>query len=66
MLKQYIQTKQLERTVTSKEIKALEAKRETYVAEKRKDLADTKTLDNVMVSAVRRQAKESGYKFDGG
>ncbi|MEP3890096.1 MAG: vWA domain-containing protein [Hellea sp.] len=64
-LKQYIEAKQLERTATSKEIKALEAKRETYVAEKRKDLADTKTLDNVMVSAVRRQAKESGYKFDG-
>lgn len=65
-LKQIVAAKQLERKAASKEIKALEMKRESFVAEKRKALAETKTLDNVMVDAVRRQAKESGYKFDGG
>lgn len=29
----------------------------------RKEMADTKTLDNVMVSAVRKQARENGYQF---
>ena len=64
-LKQFVEAKQLERKVTSKELRALEDKRESYVAEKRKDFAESKTLDNVMIDAVRRQAKESGYKFDG-
>lgn len=64
-LKQVVEAKQLERKITSEEIKALEAKRESYVSDKRKDLAESKTLDNVMIDAVRRQAKESGYKFDG-
>lgn len=63
-LKTLVEAKQRERSVTSKEIKALEAKREAYVADKRKAMAETKTLDNVMVEAVRRQAKESGYIFD--
>lgn len=64
-LKVLVEAKQQERKVTSKAIKDLEAKREAYVADKRKALAETKTLDNVMVDAVRRQAKESGYTFDG-
>lgn len=64
-LKVLVEAKQAERAATSKEIKALEAKREAYVADKRKALSETKTLDNVMIEAVRKQAKERGYVFDG-
>ncbi len=61
----FIQEKSTEREAVTQEIKDLEAKRKDFVAEKRKAMAATKTLDNVMVDAVRRQASEKGYVFDG-
>ena len=64
-LKAIVEAKEAERAATSEEIKALEAKREAYVADKRKALSESKTLDNVMVEAVRQQAKDRGYIFDG-
>ena len=61
--KAYIEEKAAERVTVRAQIKALEKKRERFVAEKRKDMADTKTLDNVMVDAVKRQAKGKGFDF---
>jgi len=60
----FIEEKSAERKQVQSEIKDLEEKREAFVAEKRKEMAETKTLDNVMVSAVRKQASENGYKFE--
>jgi len=59
----FIEAKQVERTALQSEIKDLSEKQTAYVADKRKALAETKTLDNVMVSAVRKQASGNGYDF---
>lgn len=61
--KAFVTAKTQERKAVQAEIKSLEEQRTAFVAEKRKEMADTKTLDNVMVSAVRKQAAENGYKF---
>jgi len=59
----FVEKKTQERKAIQAEIKSLEEKRTAFVSEKRKEMADTKTLDNVMVSAVRKQARENGYEF---
>lgn len=59
----FVEEKTEERKAVQTEIKSLEEQRTAFVAEKRKEMADTKTLDNVMVSAVRKQASENGYQF---
>jgi len=61
----YVEKKSAERNAITKQVSELEAKRSEFVTEKRKAMAETKTLDNVMVDAVRRQASEKGYIFDG-
>lgn len=62
--KDFIESKKAERVSIQAEIKTLEAKRTAFVADKRKAMADTKTLDNVMVNAVKRQAADKGYDFE--
>jgi len=59
----FIEAKQAERAALQTEIKDLSQKQAAHIAGKRKEMSETKTLDNVMVSAVRKQAAGSGYKF---
>jgi len=62
--KAFIEAKTQERETARAEIKALEAKREAYVAKERKAMSESETLDNVMVKAVRKQAEDKGYSFE--
>ncbi|MBL4870256.1 MAG: hypothetical protein JKX72_04820, partial [Robiginitomaculum sp.] len=52
-----------ERKNLQDDISKLTKKQQTFVGAKRKDMAATKTLDNVMVDAVRRQASENGFSY---
>ncbi len=61
--KAFIESKQAERQNIQMQIKELGKKQKNYVAEKRQEMSDTKTLDNVMVSAVRKQAAQIGFKY---
>ena len=59
----FIEHKSKERDELRAQIKALQDKRDAIVAAKRREMAATKTLDNVMVGAVRAQATRKGYNF---
>lgn len=59
----FIAEKKSEREAIQVEIKALEKQRQSFIADARKAAADTQTLDNVMVKAVRKQAESKGYNF---
>ena len=59
----FIEEKSKERTELQKSISKLTAKQQKFVAAKRKDLAATKTLDNIMVGAVRKQAMDNGFSY---
>lgn len=61
---EFVAAKKSERESIQAEIKDLEKQRRDYVDAKRKDMEATQTLDNVMVNAVRLQAKSKGYVFD--
>jgi len=61
--KLFIETKQTERANIQKQIAELGKKQKSFVTEKRKEMSETKTLDNIMVSAVRKQASETGFKY---
>ncbi|MCF6220276.1 MAG: VWA domain-containing protein [Robiginitomaculum sp.] len=61
--KAFIEAKQAERAQIQKQIAELGKKQKAFVAEKRKQMAATNTLDNVMVKAVRKQAAERGFKY---
>lgn len=61
--KKYIETKRVEREKIKKEIREYGKKAEAYVAEKRKENAATQTLDNVLIEAVKEQAKTKEFNF---
>ena len=61
--KTFIEAKQKQRTEIQTQIAALSKQQKQFVDEKRKDMAATQTLDNVMVNAVRKQAKDSGFNY---
>ena len=61
--KTFIEAKQFERTDIIKQIAALGKKQKDFVTEKRQEMSETQTLDNIMVTAVRKQASETGFKF---
>ena len=61
--KTFIEAKQKERADIQSQIAALSKQQKQFVDEKRKDMAATQTLDNVMVNAVRKQAKDSGFNY---
>ncbi len=61
--KAFIEAKQTERAEIQKQIAELGKKQREFVAEKRKQMSATKTLDNVMVTAVRKQAMDNGFKY---
>lgn len=59
----YVLKMSQERTSIQKEIQTLNKKAETYVAEQKKDKAEKKTLDNVMIDAIKQQAQDKRFKF---
>ncbi|HFB55244.1 MAG TPA: VWA domain-containing protein [Hellea balneolensis] len=59
----FIEAKAQERRQLQKEITALSEKQKAFVDDKRKDMAHTKTLDTVMVRAIRDQATQSGFSY---
>ncbi len=59
----FIEAKQAERAEIQKRIRELGAKQKVYVAEKRAAMAASRTLENVMVKAVRKQAVERGFEY---
>ena len=59
----YVSKMAKERNAIQQEIQALNKKAEKYVAQKKKDKAETKTLDNVMIDAIKKQAKDKQFKF---
>jgi len=59
----FIEEKQADRSKVQEQISELGAKQKAYVAEKRKEMTATKTLDNIMVTAVRKQASEKGFEY---
>lgn len=61
--KEFIEAKQRERSGIQKQIAELGQKQKDYVAEKRKEMSETQTLDNIMVTAARKQAAENGFKY---
>jgi len=61
--KAYVEKKRTERENIKKEIRAYDEKAQKFVAEKRKESAETQTLDNVLIEAVKRQAKGKQFKF---
>lgn len=64
-LKAYIDQKEKERGEINKQIQELKVKREEYVKNKAKEEAgNSQTLDDVMMKAVREQAKSKKMIFD--
>ncbi len=64
-LETVIKTKEKEREEIKYKIELLSKKREAYLAEKRKTSASgASMLDNVMISAIRHQAKAKGMIFE--
>lgn len=61
--KTFIEEKSAEREALKTQISELAAKQKTFVTEKRKSMAATQTLDNVMVNAVRKQAVAQGFAY---
>lgn len=63
--KQYIKEKQQQREAVIKEINSLNVKRTTYIAEKTKTMnKDEKSLDAVMIKAIREQASQKNFVFE--
>jgi len=60
-IKAYVAVQRKKRTEIQEKIQELNTKRNKYVAEKQKDTS--KGLDNVMVEAIKRQAKGKNYKW---
>ena len=58
----FIEEKMAMRDSLAAEIAELEGKRSEFVENKRKDLAGEKTLEQVVVSAVKRQAQVYGFE----
>lgn len=63
--KAYIAKTAEERSRIKAEIAALSKTRELYVAEKKRQAAkdDTKTVDDALVSSIRKQGKEKNFQF---
>lgn len=59
----FIESKKLARENIQTQIADFEKKREAFLTDKRKEMAESKTLENVMVDAVRKQAVENGFSY---
>jgi len=61
--KKYIEEKRTERENIKKQIRDLDKKAQDFVTEKRKSQAETQTLDNVLIDAVKQQATKKNFDF---
>jgi len=59
----YITDLKSQRTSIQEGIKVLEGKRKTHVAKEKANQAKTRTLDEIVVSAVKEQARTNGFAF---
>ena len=61
-IKAYVAEKAAERSTIQKEIQQLNKKRQSYIAEKQKEKQED-VLDNVMIQAIKKQAKRKNYSW---
>ena len=64
-IKSFLKKKMQERKIIQKQIMDLNLKRDEYIAKKRKKMAesDNKSLDDVMIDAVKEQASRKNFRF---
>lgn len=62
--KAYVKTKKEERNYIQKELAEYEKKVKAYVAEQRKESAETQTLDKVIINTMIQQAEQKNFKFE--
>ncbi len=61
-IKKYVAKERKKREEIQKKIKDLNKKRNTYVAEQRKD-KNIKSIDKAMINAIKKQAKQKNYMW---
>jgi hypothetical protein len=61
--KKYVESKAKERETIQTEIKKYDALAQKYIAEQQKNNAESLTLDNVMISTLKKQATDKKFKF---
>ncbi|MCL7764311.1 VWA domain-containing protein [Polaribacter sp. Z014] len=62
-IKSYVKTKAKERTEIQQKIKELDAKRRSFITKKQKEGTKKDELNNVMINAIKRQAKSKNYSW---
>lgn len=62
-IKNYIESKKIERKKIQKEIQNLNTKREAFIANTKKE-GDTGELESVMLRAIKKQAKVKNYSWE--
>ena len=62
-IKAYVKTKAKERAEIQEKIKELDKKRRSFIAKKQKEGSKNNELDNVMIKAIKRQAKLKNYSW---
>ncbi len=62
-IENYIEEKKVERNKIQKEIKALNEKREAFIAKNQKENAKGE-LENAMLEAIKKQAEKKNYKWE--
>ena len=62
-IKQYVTQKSKERSKVQKEIQELNKKRNQYIADQQKN-TDNKSLESVMIKAIKKQAAKKNYKWE--
>jgi len=60
-LKRYVSKQRKQRKEIQQKINALNTKRNTFVAEKRKESNTTNGIESAMLSAIKKQAKQKNY-----
>lgn len=62
-IKIYVAEKAKERASIQKKIRELDAKRRSFIAKQQKNNAQKDVLNNVMIKAIKRQAKLKNYSW---
>ncbi|CAM1352013.1 vWA domain-containing protein [Tenacibaculum insulae] len=62
-IKKYVDTKRKERTEIQRKIQELDKKRKQYVAKKQQESSKKNELENVMIKAIKKQAKKKKYSW---
>ncbi len=62
-IKAYVKLKAKERAAIQEKIKELDAKRRSFIAKKQKEGTQKDVLNNVMIKAIKRQAKMKNYSW---